>query len=144
MRRRAFLVALANIPAIARAQPPPPIGDWRTFDDQTGRERGLVRLFERNGLLYGTILSTIDPADAAHRCERCDGARRDQPVIGLTIITDMHREGDGWEGGEILDPQTGRIYRCTIQAGADGQTLTVRGFIGFTLFGRSQTWIRAR
>jgi uncharacterized protein (DUF2147 family) len=120
-----------------------PAGLWRTFDDTTGRERGRVLIEEHDGVFSGKIVGTVDPADAARRCERCSGARYNAPVIGLPILTGMRSDGDHWDGGEILDPQSGNVYDCTMRFSDAGHTLIVRGYLGIALLGRSQTWLRA-
>jgi uncharacterized protein (DUF2147 family) len=119
------------------------VGLWHTVDDRTGKPRGLVRIEQQAGLLTGRVVSTIDPADAAHTCDNCPGDREGQPIIGLEIIRNMHRNGDRWDGGTILDPETGKTYRCTMALRDGGQRLVVRGHIGIALFGRSQSWLRA-
>ena len=150
-RRRAWQVigaaalglALVLAPALARAEPPSPVGLWRTFDDKTGRERGLVRIWEQDGSLYGSIVSTVDPAEAKRSCDKCRDDRRGRPIIGLNIIRGLKQDGDRWAGGEILDPENGQTYRCSLRLEDDGRKLTVRGYLGLSLFGRSQVWRRA-
>ena len=146
MLRRDWLAGVAALaaglaPAWAWASSSP-IGVWRTIDDKTNRPRALVQIFARNGLLYGRVTEIIDPKYTDARCQDCTGDRQNQPVLGLEIIRDMRPDGDRWDGGTILNPETGDIYRCRMHLGPDGQTLVVRGFIGFSLIGRSQTWQR--
>jgi len=124
------------------AEPASPIGVWRTIDDKTSRARALVQIFARNGLLYGRVTDILDAKYADARCQSCGGDRQNQPVLGLEIIRDMRPDGDQWDGGTILNPETGSVYHCRMHLGPDGQTLVVRGFIGFSLIGRSQTWQR--
>jgi uncharacterized protein (DUF2147 family) len=107
------------MPGFARSQVLTPVGRWRTFDDRTGRERGLVEIRDEAGVLIGTIVGTVDPQDARRRCELCSGDRHEKPILGLIIITGMRQDGDVWRGGEILDPETGSVYRCTMRL-ADG------------------------
>jgi len=135
-------LALGCITGAAWAQSASPVGRWRTFDDQTGREQGVVRIAEHDGTLTGFIESTSDPADAERRCDLCDGERHDKPLLGLQIINGLHWDGETWSGGGILDPQTGRVYRCIIRIADSGRTLIVRGFLGLELLGRSQNWRR--
>jgi uncharacterized protein (DUF2147 family) len=138
-----FLVLL--VPAELRAQAPiaaTPVGHWRTFDDRTGLERGLVAIEERAGILTGPIVGILNVSEAKRICEACKDGRKDQPILGMTIITGMGSDGDGWDGGKILDPQTGSIYRCSMRLEDGGAKLIVRGYVGVSLFGRSQTWLR--
>ncbi len=120
-----------------------PVGLWRTFDDLTGRERGLVRITQVGNELRGTIIGTVDPAEGHHICEKCTGERKNQPIIGLEVINGMHADGAQWDGGHILDPETGKVYRCRMRLEDNGQHLVLRGYIGLSLFGRTQTWLRA-
>ncbi len=137
------VVMLCATAAGVRAQTTP-AGLWRTFDDRTGRERASVLIERQGDVLTGRIVGVVNPADGARICEQCPGERKGKPILGLTIITGMRRDGDHWGGGQILDPQTGSVYRCTMRLSDGGRTLIVRGFVGFSLFGRSQTWRRAR
>jgi uncharacterized protein (DUF2147 family) len=147
MRRREWLAAVLGAVAMGAvsawgAESASPIGVWRTIDDTTNKPKALVRIFARNGLLYGKVTAILDSQYANPRCQDCSGDRKNQPVMGLEIIRDMRPDGDHWDGGTILNPQTGEVYHCRMHLGPDGQTLVVRGFIGFSLIGRSQTWQR--
>lgn len=121
-----------------------PVGLWKTIDDHTGKPRGLVRVTQVEGE-YQAKVEKIFPKpgdDPNARCEKCEGTRHDQPVIGLTILWGLKKQGDEYQGGEILDPENGKIYRVKMKLEDGGRTLHVRGFIGFLLFGRTQIWIR--
>jgi uncharacterized protein (DUF2147 family) len=76
------------------------------------------------------------------KCDKCDGARRNQPILGMTILWGFTKQGDEYQGGEILDPESGKIYRAKMKLLDGGKKLEVRGFIGFSLLGRSQVWLR--
>ena len=121
-----------------------PVGLWRTIDDQTGKPRGLVRITEANGEYQARVEKTFPKPgeDSNPKCEKCEGARQNKPVIGMTILWGLKKQGDEYQGGEILDPENGKVYRATIKLKDGGKKLDVRGFIGFSLFGRSQTWLR--
>ncbi len=122
---------------------PTPAGLWRTIDDKTGKPRGFVRLYEENGELFGKVEKSLDPKEAKERCDKCSGERKDQPVVGMVILRRMKKSGSQYIGGDILDPDTGAVYRCILRLVEDGRKLVVRGYLGATLFGRSQTWVRA-
>ena len=128
---------------MGRAAGSSPVGLWRTFDDHTGKERGVVRIWDQNGVLFGSIVSTVDPAEGKRTCEKCPGDRKGQPIIGLNIIRGLRQDGEQWSGGEILDPQTGTTYRFSMRLEDGGRKLVLRGYIGVSLLGRSQTWLRA-
>lgn len=142
MRRLAFAALLLAATVAARAAPASPVGTWRTFDDETGQENGAVQIFEQGGMLYGQVKRILDPAKAAAVCAACADDRQGKPVLGLQIIRGLKPDGDAWDGGEILDPKNGKIYKAKLQMQDGGQKLLVRGFIGISLFGRTQTWVR--
>ena len=119
-----------------------PVGLWRTMDDKTGKETGAVRIFESGGALYGRIERITDPARAGLSCAKCSDDRKNKPLIGLDIMRGLKRDGDAWDGGTILDPETGSTYKSSVRLDDGGQKLVVRGYLGVSLLGRSQTWIR--
>lgn len=119
-----------------------PVGLWKTIDDKTGRPRGVVRIYEQHGELFGKIVSSVSPEEAKQVCEKCSGERKNQPVIGMVILTGMKKNGDEYSGGEILDPDTGWVYRCKMRLADGGKKLILRGYMGLSLLGRSQTWLR--
>jgi uncharacterized protein (DUF2147 family) len=119
-----------------------PAGLWRTVSDVDGKAKAYVRIREENGVITGVIETILDPAKREDTCEKCDGARHGQRVQGLEFVWGLHRDGDGWAGGEILDPENGHIYSCKMSLSPDGRELHVRGFLGFSLLGRTQTWLR--
>jgi uncharacterized protein (DUF2147 family) len=136
----AFICAIVASAAFGQ---PTPVGIWRVIGDVSGEAEALVAISERDDVFEGRIVKVfsrpgVDP-DAV--CELCPGARRNQPVRGLTILSGLRRNGDDYTGGDILDPDTGEIYRCKLTLSADNRRLMVRGFVGISLFGRTQTWI---
>jgi uncharacterized protein (DUF2147 family) len=123
------------------AADPAPLGVWKTIDDKTGSPKALVRIFERNGELFGKIEASLE-GHKGRICELCKDDRKNQPMVGMEIIRHMKKSGDEYVGGDILDPETGKIYRCKMRVEDSGKKLDVRGFLGFSLLGRTQTWIR--
>ena len=121
-----------------------PVGVWRSIDDKTKQERSIVRITEENGELKGVVEKIFDQPgdDPAHLCKDCKDERKDKPIIGMAILWGLKKDGDAWAGGEILDPKNGKVYRCKITLSENGRSLSVRGFIGISLIGRSQTWLR--
>ena len=121
-----------------------PLGVWRTIDDQSGKEKSLVRITEVNGELHGTIEKLFrNPNEEQHpNCDKCTGEKKNKPVIGMTILTGLKLKDGEYAGGEILDPANGKIYRCKMWTSEGGKKLNVRGFIGVALLGRTQVWIR--
>ena len=127
--------------ALAQATP---VGLWKTIDDETKQERSLVRIAETGGVLSGRIEKITDPTKQDARCDKCEGAKKDQRVVGMTILEGVKRHGgaDHWEGGTILDPNNGKVYKVRLTPKDGGKQLDVRGYIGAPLLGRTQTWMR--
>ncbi len=98
-------------------------------------------LYEEKGLLFGRVETLVDP-DAVKICDKCSDERKGQAVTGMVVVRRMKKDGDEYTGGDILDPKNGSVYRCKMRLVDQGRKLSVRGYIGFSLFGRSQTWIR--
>ena len=127
----AWLALLLALPAAAHAAADTPVGKWHTVDDKTGRERGIVQIQESDGQLIGTILSTTDPAEGRHVCERCSGDQKDKPIIGLTFLWGLHADGTalGWR----LDPRSRDRLDLPLQHASGGWRPEPRGA---RLFGR--------
>jgi len=120
-----------------------PVGLWKTTDDKTGKPKGLVRIWEDQGEFFGKVEKALNPDEANKTCELCRDDRRNKPVVGLVILRHVRREGaNDYAGGDILDPDEGKVYRCKFHLEDGGRTLIVRGYIGFSLLGRSQAWQR--
>jgi len=119
-----------------------PIGLWKTFDDKTGSARAIVRVYQENGKLFGRIERSFTPGAEARVCGICTDERKNQPIIGLLIIRNMKPADGEYSGGDILDPENGSVYRCKFHLDDTGTHLIVRGFIGISLLGRTQTWQR--
>lgn len=119
-----------------------PVGVWKTIDDETKQERSIVRIAETGGALSGRIEKLLDPTKAGAKCDKCTDARKDQPVVGMTILEGVKKNGaeEFWDGGTILDPNNGKTYKVRLTPKDGGKTLEVRGFIG--PFYRNQTWQR--
>jgi uncharacterized protein (DUF2147 family) len=142
-RIREKSLALLAFATAAAASAETPEGLWRTFDDRTGEARALVRIYRQDGALFGRIEESFGPGEAEARCEACTDERKNQPIVGLTIIRNLKPDEDGFDGGDILDPENGSVYRCKVHLADEGKKLIVRGYLGLSLFGRSQTWLKA-
>jgi uncharacterized protein (DUF2147 family) len=139
--------APAQAPSAAKAiDPMSPVGIWTTIDDATGKPKSLIRIWEKGGKIYGTIAKLINPknGDPNPMCDKCPGALKDKPVVGMTIMKGLSRDGDEWSGGTILDPESGSTYKVYVEVLEGGKKLKVRGYVGIALLGRTQYWIRAK
>lgn len=117
------------------------IGQWKTIDDETGEAKSIVEIYEKNGKIYGKVVKILNPAKKDAKCTECKGADKNKPILGMVIIKGLEKDDDEYTDGKILDPNNGKLYSCTIKL--DGKnTLEVRGYIGFSFIGRSQTWTR--
>jgi len=149
---RALLSAALALLCGAAAAQATPAGLWKTYSDRSGLADGLVRIVEVDGAFEGTVEKVFSPpaADPDPRCEDCPGEFKDKPVIGLKILRGLRpnraapaREGgQRYSGGEILDPDDGKVYRCSAKLLDGGRTLELRGYVGIELFGRTQVWRR--
>lgn len=138
----AALVALTG-PAVSQETP---VGTWRIIDDQSGQARALMHIVESNGVLSGKLERLFhESGDQQNpRCTACSDDRKDQPLVGMTILSGLKREDHSmvWSGGEILDPDSGKTYRIKATLADSGRKLAMRGYIGVPLLGRTQTWLR--
>ena len=122
-----------------------PAGLWKTIDDETKAEKSYVRVVDAGGVLTAKVEKILDPAKVDAKCVKCSDERRDQPILGLTIVKGVKVNADDkglWDGGEILDPNNGKTYKVRMKPIDGGKKLEVRGYIGAPLLGRTQTWIR--
>ena len=134
----ALAYAVAALLATGGLMAQSPVGVWKTIDDETGEPKSFVQIFEWQGKVGGKITKLINPSEPNPKCTACDGSRKDQPIEGMVIIWGMSQDGDGYSGGQILNPKDGKIYTCKMKV--EGNTLKVRGYIG--PFFKTQTWHR--
>ena len=136
-------LALALITAAAGAWAQgSPVGLWKTIDDETKQEKSLVRIAESGSALAGRIEKLLDPSKQDSKCDLCTDARKDKPVLGMSIIEGVKKNPDEpyWDSGTILDPNNGKTYKLRLTPKDGGKTLEVRGYMG--PFYRNQTWQR--
>jgi uncharacterized protein (DUF2147 family) len=143
VNRIAVVGAALVVQAAAFAQAAP-AGLWKTIDDDTKQEKSLVRIVDNGGVLSGRIEKLLDPSarqDAV--CEKCTDERKDKPILGMTILRNLKQNADDkewWDGGDITDPNNGKVYKARLRAIDGGKKLQMRGYMG--PFYRTQTWIR--
>ncbi len=121
-----------------------PVGLWKNIDDVSGKPKALIRITEHKGELQGRLEKLYLPAnqDQDPKCDKCEGAHKDQPVLGMVFMSGLKKQGDEYTGGEIIDPDNGKVYKSKMTLIDGGRKLKVRGYIGVPMFGRSQVWVR--
>lgn len=139
----AILAALLSLSALAHAEESP-IGLWKSIDDKSGKPKALIRITESGGELQGKIEKLFLEADAEKnpKCDKCEGVNKDQPILGMTILFGLKKDGDEYNGGRILDPGNGKLYSSKLSVIDNNKKLNVRGYIGVPFMGRTQTWLR--
>ncbi|MDR1876271.1 MAG: DUF2147 domain-containing protein [Flavobacteriaceae bacterium] len=117
-------------------------GKWKNIDDETGKPKAIIEIYQKNDLYYGRILELlIKPANA--NCVKCTDDRKNKPLIGLEMLRGMKLDGKELTDGVILDPSKGKEYKCTISF-ENADKLKVRGYVGISLIGRNQYWERVK
>ena len=137
------LAALLSMPAVWAADVSP-VGLWKNIDDVSGKPKALIRISENKGELEGRIEQLFRPAgeDQNPKCVKCEGVLKDQPIVGMVFMSGLKKSGDEYTGGEILDPDNGKVYKSKLTLVDGGKKVNVRGYIGIPMLGRSQVWIR--
>jgi uncharacterized protein (DUF2147 family) len=151
--KQMFRIALATTLLLAAgtalAASDTPVGKWKQVDDVSGKQKSVIEITDNGGELQGKVVQVMNlsPEEIAKggehpKCILCEGALKDQPVEGMTIMSGVKKDGDVWDGGKITDPKTGKVYKVKLTLDNGGQKMDVRGYVGFSLLGRSQTWYR--
>ena len=138
-----FLVLITIVFSTTHSQKNSVLGKWKSIDDDTGKEMGVVLIYEENGKIYGKVIEITKPEDRDKLCNDCAGEDKNKPILGLTVIRGLTKDGHEYSGGKILDPKHGKYYKCYINL-ENPDKLKVRGYIGISLFGRTQYWHRVK
>jgi len=148
MRTKLLALLLLALPLGAFAQnastASSPVGHWTTIDDKTDKPKSVVEIYEaKDGSLAGRVTEILQSDRGPNPvCDKCSGERKNKPVKGMVILWGIKQKGGTWEGGQILDPASGKVYSVKVTPVENGRKLEVRGFMGFSLLGRTQTWNR--
>lgn len=140
MKKIVFTLVLTIISITINAQTI--FGKWHSTNDDTGKVDSVIEMYEKDGKAYAKIVEIKDPERQKAVCEKCEGANKNKPILGLEILTGLQKDDDEWSGGEILDPRNGKVYKCYIKL-VKPNKLKIRGFIGFSLLGKTKYWNRA-
>ena len=135
------LVVLFSITSAMQSQTV--LGKWKTIDDETGKPKSIVEIYEKSGKIYGKVIDILDADKRNKLCEECSGEDKNKPILGITVIKGLKKDGDEYNDGQILDPKNGKLYKCFITLEGNDK-LKVRGYIGFSLLGRTQYWYRVK
>jgi len=119
------------------------LGKWNTIDEVTGKAMSVVEIFENNNIIYGKVVEILNPKNRNNTCKDCPGEDQNKPILGLTIIKGLVKDGTEYNDGKILDPKSGKVYKCYIELESTNK-LKVRGYLGISLIGRTQYWERVK
>ena len=141
MKKFAFVFFIVLCPIAISAQSI--FGKWKTIDGETGEEKSIVEIYKENEKVFGKIVDILNIEDYDALCEKCEGEEYQNPIMGLVLIKNMHKDGKHYRGGTIFDPERGRKYRCRLAISEDNPNiLQVRGYISFLY--SSQYWERVK
>lgn len=116
-------------------------GKWENRDETTGIVDSVIEVYEKDGKAYAKIIAITDKNRQDAICEQCNGKNKNQRILGMDILSGLQKENNIWSGGKILDPKNGKTYKCYLQL-TEANTLKIRGYIGFSLLGRTAYWYR--
>ena len=117
-------------------------GKWHSFNDETQEIESVIEVYEKDGKAFAKIIEIKNPDRKTAVCDMCKGSNKDKPILGMEILSGLQMNDDEWSGGKILDPKNGKEYKCYIKLVEDNK-LKIRGYIGFSLLGRTAYWQRA-
>lgn len=119
------------------------VGKWKTMDDDTGKPKSIIEIYESGGKIYGKVVEILDQEHKKSVCNKCSGDDKNKPILGMVVVKGLSKKGNEFRNGQILDPQNGKLYKSIIAL--DGKDkLKVRGYIGVSLLGRTQVWYRVK
>lgn len=126
---------------ILSAQSQTVIGKWKTIDDETGNAKAIVEIYDESGKIYGKVVEILEEENKNRVCSNCSGDDKDKSILGMIVIKGLSKKGSQYTNGKILDPKNGKLYKSFITLETKDK-LKVRGYIGISLFGRTQYWYR--
>jgi len=144
MKRVVLIVPIILLWSVSLVFAASPVGKWKTIDDETKKEKSIIEIYEQGGKYFGKILTLLQEPNggAGKLCTKCTGADLNKPIVGMVNLKDMKQDGEEYSGGTIMDPASGKTYKCKMKVIEDGKKLQVRGFIGISLLGKTQEWVK--
>ena len=139
MKKLVFIFLFIFISTISFSQSI--LGKWKSIDEETNKDESIIEIYQEKGKFYGKIIQLLDPKKKNAVCENCKGKNKGKSINGLIIIDGLTKDGNEWSGGKVLDPKNGKKYKCYITL-KDKNTMKLRGYIGFSVFGRTAYWYR--
>ncbi len=118
-------------------------GKWKSIDDETGKPKSIIEIYKDGDKYYGKIVQLLTEENKDGVCRTCETKYKDKNIIGLVILKDLEKDGDTYEDGKIMDPKNAKTYSAYIKLESPDK-LKVRGYIGFSLLGRTQYWYRVK
>ena len=140
MYKNVFAILILFITQMGIAQSA--VGIWKNIDDEDGKEKSHIEIYEHNGKLKGKVIKLL-PTATITKCEACTGANKGKSILNMEILWDLSKKGNAWDNGKILDPKSGKVYSCKIELNGIDK-LKVRGYVGVSMFGRTQTWYKVK
>ncbi len=141
--RKCLLLSVVTILMTLSGNAQSVLGKWHSIDPDTGMHESVIEVYEKEDKVYGKIIQILKEEDKDKTCIECTGKDKDQPIQGLVIIRGLSKDGDEWTDGKILDPKNGKLYKCYISLEEENK-LKLRGYIGFSLIGRTEYWYRVQ
>ncbi len=117
-------------------------GKWHSTNEDTGEVDSVIEVYKKDGKAFAKVVEIKNPNRKNAVCDLCKGKNKNQPILGLNILTGLEKDDDEWSGGKILDPRNGKVYKCYIKL-EEPNKLKIRGYIGFALIGKTAYWTRA-
>lgn len=143
MKKALYLICMMLFAGLTLGSAQEVTGKWKTVDDETGDAKSIVEVWEKDGQIYGKIIEILNPERKGKLCDKCEGAEKNKPIEGLTIIKGLVKDGNEYRGGTIFDPEKGKKYKAKIWVDEENEDmLNVRGYIAFLY--RTQTWYRVK
>ncbi|MEA1785414.1 DUF2147 domain-containing protein [Arenibacter sp. GZD96] len=137
------IILIAFLSSVSLTQAQTIFGKWNTIDDETGKIESVVEIYENNGKAHAKIIDILNKEDRDRLCDKCTGVHKNAPILGMVLVSDLEQDGDEWSGGKILDPKSGKYYKCYLKL-EDNNKLKLRGYIGISIIGRTEYWYRVK